>query len=229
MERSLWETPVVGSVTHMSFPPLHHVYGYSGKHFPNFLAAMFLSMNLIPWVACTHTDLEAKQMMGVLFPWLWLLEVGTVFSGGFSSHCSLAKFQKVATVSCSDCLILRFYFLFSKISRVFSGISSNSNIYGPSPKCSLRLQFSKLLFFLPSGSGGWTQGLMLATQALYHLSYSASPLCVGYFWDRVSLYAWASLDHNSSVCASLCSWDDRRVPLHPVIGWNGISRTFFLC
>jgi hypothetical protein len=39
-----------------------------------------------------------------------------------------------------------------------------------------------------------TQGLALAMQVLYHLSCSASPFYTGYFGDRVSLYAWASLD-----------------------------------
>jgi hypothetical protein len=35
--------------------------------------------------------------------------------------------------------------------------------------------------------GGCTQGLMLAGQVLYHLSYSTSPVfCVGYFRGRIS-------------------------------------------
>jgi hypothetical protein len=32
----------------------------------------------------------------------------------------------------------------------------------------------------------WTQGLKPARQALYHLSYSTSFFCVGYFQDRIS-------------------------------------------
>jgi hypothetical protein len=31
----------------------------------------------------------------------------------------------------------------------------------------------------------WTQDLILGRQAVYHLSHSTSPFCVGYFWDRV--------------------------------------------
>jgi hypothetical protein len=47
--------------------------------------------------------------------------------------------------------------------------------------------------------------------------------CVCYFWDRVSLYAPTSPDHNMLICASLLSWDDRCMPSYPVIGWDGVS------
>jgi hypothetical protein len=36
-----------------------------------------------------------------------------------------------------------------------------------------------------SGTGGWPQRLALVRQLLYHLSRTLSPLCFGYFWDRV--------------------------------------------
>jgi hypothetical protein len=31
----------------------------------------------------------------------------------------------------------------------------------------------------------WTQGLVIAMQVIYHLSYTPSHLCFSYFWDRV--------------------------------------------
>jgi hypothetical protein len=50
-----------------------------------------------------------------------------------------------------------------------------------------------LTSFFPS-TRGWTQGLMLARQALKHSTTSASckPV-VGYVWDKVSLYLQAGL------------------------------------
>jgi hypothetical protein len=42
-------------------------------------------------------------------------------------------------------------------------------------------------------TGAWTQGPVLARQALYHLSHSTSPFCIGYFWDMVLLYAWTTI------------------------------------
>jgi hypothetical protein len=41
-----------------------------------------------------------------------------------------------------------------------------------------------------------------------------------------TFYAWAGLDHDPPICASLCSWDDRHIPLHPATGWDGVSWTF---
>jgi hypothetical protein len=47
--------------------------------------------------------------------------------------------------------------------------------------------------------------------------------CCGSFWDRVSLYVWASLNHDSSI-----SWDDRHAPLCQFFGWDGVWQTFCL-
>jgi hypothetical protein len=51
----------------------------------------------------------------------------------------------------------------------------------PSLRCLLKI-------FCPSccGTGVWTQGHRLATQAPYHLSHSASPFLCVYFQDRAS-------------------------------------------
>jgi hypothetical protein len=64
---------------------------------------------------------------------------------------------------------------------------------------------------------------LLAWQAHCHLSYSASPFSVSYFWDRVSLYAEARLDGGP-----LGSWDDRCTPQYPATVWDGVSWTFCL-
>jgi hypothetical protein len=39
---------------------------------------------------------------------------------------------------------------------------------------------------------------------------------------------WAGLDHNPPIYVSLSSWDHRHVPLHPAVGWDGVSQTFCL-
>jgi hypothetical protein len=80
------------------------------------------------------------------------------------------------------------------------------------------------LFFLSARD--WTQGLVLARQAHYHLSLSTSPLCVGYFWDRVLLFAHSGLNCDPPVCAHPCSQDDRYGPLHPPIDWDETLWTF---
>jgi hypothetical protein len=40
------------------------------------------------------------------------------------------------------------------------------------------------------------------------------------------LYAGVSLNHDTPISASPCSYDDRCVPVHPAIGWDGVSQTF---
>jgi hypothetical protein len=51
----------------------------------------------------------------------------------------------------------------------------------------LHYWYSKGISF-SGGTGIWTQDFMLAKQAFYHFSHSASPICVGYFWGRVLNY-----------------------------------------
>jgi hypothetical protein len=41
------------------------------------------------------------------------------------------------------------------------------------------------VFFFFDGTRVWTQGFVLAKQALYHVSYASSPFYSGYFGDRV--------------------------------------------
>jgi hypothetical protein len=55
-------------------------------------------------------------------------------------------------------------------------------------------EYYSFSFFFIGCTGIWTHGLTFARQMLYHLNYSASPSCIGYFWDRVLLYDWAGLD-----------------------------------
>jgi hypothetical protein len=56
--------------------------------------------------------------------------------------------------------------------------------------------------------GGTTQVLilMLARQVLYHLSHFASPFCIGYLWDKVLLFALASLYHDPHLCPLIAGW-----------------------
>jgi hypothetical protein len=82
--------------------------------------------------------------------------------------------------------------------------------------------FTFLSFFFGS-TGAWTWGLGLARQVLYHLSHSASPFCVGYFWGRVSLYTWAGLQYDS-ICASQHSWDDSHFA--QPFSWDVVMQTF---
>jgi hypothetical protein len=48
------------------------------------------------------------------------------------------------------------------------------------------------------------------------------------FWDRVSLYSWASLLHDPPIYASLCSWNRRCTPTRPPNSSDGVPQTFCL-
>jgi hypothetical protein len=85
------------------------------------------------------------------------------------------------------------------------------------------LNFFSFFFLEGVWFWGWTQGLILARQVLYHLG----PFCTGYFWDRDSLYVRAGLD--PPFVLPQVAGDDRCMPLHPAIGWDGVSGTFCLC
>jgi hypothetical protein len=84
---------------------------------------------------------------------------------------------------------------------------------------------SKMYLFL------WEVGFVLLM--VLGFEFWASPLlsrhfetcpCSGYFWDRVWLFAQASLVHDPPIYVSHCSWDNSALPLHPAIGWNKVSR-----
>jgi hypothetical protein len=79
-----------------------------------------------------------------------------------------------------------------------------------------------LSFLLFCSTGIWTQGFTLARQVLYYLSHSVSIFCINYFWDKVWLYGWTSVDGDPLIYASLCRWDDRLMPPYlDFIGWDG--------
>jgi hypothetical protein len=63
----------------------------------------------------------------------------------------------------------------------------------------------------------WHQGFVPPGQVFYYLSRVSSPCCLGYFWDRVSFYACATIPN---------SWEDSHVLLCPAIGWGGVLRAF---
>jgi hypothetical protein len=50
------------------------------------------------------------------------------------------------------------------------------------------------LFLLMGVVEVWMYSLMFARQALDHVSHSTCPICIGYFWDRVSLFAHVKLN-----------------------------------
>jgi hypothetical protein len=79
--------------------------------------------------------------------------------------------------------------------------------------------FSKKKNFFFGDNGSWTHSLVFARQALYCLTYSASTFWVGYFWDRISLFAWVGL-YCAPICASPGSWDGMYTPLHSGIDWE---------
>jgi hypothetical protein len=54
-------------------------------------------------------------------------------------------------------------------------------------------------------------------------THSTNSFCIGYFWERVSLYGQTGMNCDPPNCSSLHSWDDRHIPLSPAIGWDGVS------
>jgi hypothetical protein len=81
-------------------------------------------------------------------------------------------------------------------------------------------------FTFSSGTRVWTQGFVLARQALYH----SSPFCSGYFRDRVSLFAQADLDQDHPILCfpPLLEWKEHASMCLPffLFRWN-LSN--FLC
>jgi hypothetical protein len=86
----------------------------------------------------------------------------------------------------------------------------------------LIIVLADLNFFLFGDIGGWTQGLVVAIQALYYLSRSPSPFCIGCFWDRVHFVPWPAWTMILFVLPCVAA------PPHPATGWNGVSWTFCL-
>jgi hypothetical protein len=69
----------------------------------------------------------------------------------------------------------------------------------------------------------WTQGLRLARQALYNFSHAVSPVLVIFEIGCcfMSGLAWTSILLCVCVLPSIAG-DDRRLPLCPPIGWDGV-------
>jgi hypothetical protein len=92
--------------------------------------------------------------------------------------------------------------------------------------------------FFSGGSRGWTPGFALAKQVLYHLSHSASPFCIGFFFFfffcigyfeiESSLMPGFVLDCDPPICAFPHRSDDRHMPPCLAIGWDMIFQTFYL-
>jgi hypothetical protein len=86
--------------------------------------------------------------------------------------------------------------------------------------------FYLFIYLFIGGTGSSTQGLALARPVLYYLNHSTTPFCFGWFWNWVSLYAWARLDRDAPIYVSCSSWDDRCIVPHTAIGWDSVSRNF---
>jgi hypothetical protein len=82
-----------------------------------------------------------------------------------------------------------------------------------------------LFFFFLVVLGCWTQG-----HVLHSATWATPPAFfhIGYFWDRscfISGQAWTMF---FLFVLLFHSWDDRCVLPNPVIGWDGVSWTFYL-
>jgi hypothetical protein len=82
---------------------------------------------------------------------------------------------------------------------------------------------SFFFFLLFGGTGDWSQLLVLAKQALYHL-FLTSSFCCSYFSDRVS---HRRRPQSSYLCLS-CSWDYWHEALHPALYSYFKDSVFFL-
>jgi hypothetical protein len=51
-----------------------------------------------------------------------------------------------------------------------------------------------------------------ARKVLYYLNNASSHFCFGYFWDRILIFAWVSLECDLSMYTCCLSWDDRCAP-----------------
>jgi hypothetical protein len=63
------------------------------------------------------------------------------------------------------------------------------------------IEWSHLFFF--GVTGVWVQGSVVARQALYCLSYAASPFCSGYVGERLSFFAQEGLNHDPPILCFL--------------------------
>jgi hypothetical protein len=82
------------------------------------------------------------------------------------------------------------------------------------------------LFCFLAVLGFWTQGLMLARQMLYYLSYSPAFLLLLFFGQGFIFLSGAPSDGSPPTCASQVAWDYRCAPLQPACWLTWISRTF---
>jgi hypothetical protein len=75
---------------------------------------------------------------------------------------------------------------------------------------------------------GWTQGLTLAKQLLYHLSYSSNPFWIGYFWDRVCFMPRLVWTAKPPICAFfVAEWLSYIITVRHWLKWG--LRNFLLC
>jgi hypothetical protein len=74
-----------------------------------------------------------------------------------------------------------------------------------------------IFIYLFGGTRCWAQGLILARQALYHLSHPIDPFYLCYFGDRVLLFAEAGMAWHPHIYASHIAG----VTDVSTLGWDG--------
>jgi hypothetical protein len=79
-----------------------------------------------------------------------------------------------------------------------------------------------LYWILNSGS------LAFSSPVLYHLSHTPRPFHFGYFWNKISLYVWDGLRHNTSLCFLHNVDDSHTPPCKTLIGWDEVLLNFCL-
>jgi hypothetical protein len=87
-------------------------------------------------------------------------------------------------------------------------------------------RIAKTIFFFFGGSGDWHQDLVLAKQALYHLSHSLSPFCLSYLSNRVSLVCQAGRGHDLPGISPGMAGTTDTLLLWVATSRNGVSQTF---
>jgi hypothetical protein len=118
-----------------------------------------------------------------IFPTLCILSVHVIPRQPSAGNLWVPKFCSSALAS--QCILGDHFHEFTE--NVYLPSHNLLGCFTTSSRFLYLLGFFSSLFSPVFNTRGWIQGLMLGRQVLNHLSHSAGPLYVGYFWDRGSL------------------------------------------